>query len=207
MTSANSPEVSVESENTLFLSPVFHSQTDHVCRELLASGTDRPDGVILVATVTSVKRWLDRWNESTDWWPVALGVISTGEFPRSAGVHETLIPAHTNVTVTSVSSPGDFTGLGIEITELLKAWYEEGFDVTLCLDSITVLLQYAETQQVYEFLYVLSRQMASVNVRAHYHMDPSAHDDETVYMIRSLFDSIIEFDRETGELVQPRVER
>jgi len=88
----------------------------------------------------------------------------------------------------AVADPNDLTGLGIAITDQL----EPGMNV--CFDSVTTMLQYAETKRAYTFLNSLLGHLWNANATAHFHFNPDAHDPETVAAITSLFDACIEAD-------------
>jgi hypothetical protein len=115
-----------------------------------------------------------------------------GSRPRNAtvlAVGESLGPVDVEgVTVQTVSSPSDLTGLGIEIGETLSAWDGE---LAVCFDSLTALLQYVDVETVYEFLHTITGQLYAADATAHFHIDPTAHDDQTVSSITSLFDAVV----------------
>jgi hypothetical protein len=87
-----------------------------------------------------------------------------------------------------VSTPSDLTGLGITIGEFLSEFDEP---VHICFDSLTSLLQYVDLQTTYEFLHAITGQIYAASARAHFHIDPAAHDEMTVETITSLFDARI----------------
>jgi len=107
-----------------------------------------------------------------------LGVITVGD--SSAAVDDT------SVVTENVSTPSDLTGLGIQIGEFLS---EFDAPVTLCFDSLTSMLQYVDVQTAYEFLHAITGQVHAAGARAHFHIDPSAHSEEDVAGVASLFDA------------------
>jgi hypothetical protein len=56
------------------------------------------------------------------------------------------------------------------------------------------MLQYVEVETAYEFLHAITGQLYAADARAHFHIDPTAHDRMTVDSIASLFDAVVEFD-------------
>jgi hypothetical protein len=56
------------------------------------------------------------------------------------------------------------------------------------------MLQYVELETAYEFLHAITGQLYAADARAHFHVDPSAHDSQTVDSITSLFDAVVELD-------------
>lgn len=107
-------------------------------------------------------------------------VVSVSAGARSAATTDGITPDNV-----AVADPNDLTGLGIAITDQL----EPGMRV--CFDSLTTMLQYAETKRVYTFLNSLLGHLWNANATAHFHFNPDAHDSETVAAITSLFDARI----------------
>jgi hypothetical protein len=108
-----------------------------------------------------------------------VGVVSVGDAP--AGEAE-------GVRTESVSSASDLTGLGIAIGKFLSEWE----DVVVCFDSLTSMLQYVDFETAYEFLHAITGQVYAADARAHFHVDPEAHDEQQVAGITSLFDARVD---------------
>jgi hypothetical protein len=53
------------------------------------------------------------------------------------------------------------------------------------------MLQYVDVETAYEFLHTITGQLYAADARAHFHVDPTAHDAETVDAIASLFDAVV----------------
>lgn len=111
----------------------------------------------------------------------SLSVIAVGDMPTD-------VPDSEAVTVKSVSTPDDLTGLGITLSQALST-HE---DAVVCFDSLTALLQYVETERAYEFLNALTGHLYAADARAHFHLDPAVHDTRTVDALASLFDVVVE---------------
>jgi len=111
----------------------------------------------------------------------SLSVIAVGDMPvETAGADD--------VTVKSVSTPDDLTGLGITLSQALSTHD----DAVVCFDSLTAALQYVDTETAYEFLNALTGHLYAADARAHFHLDPTAHDTTTVDALASLFDAVVE---------------
>lgn len=98
------------------------------------------------------------------------------------------------VTTTTVSDPSDLTGVGIKVNQCLSAWADDDARTDVCFDSVTTLLQYVDTRRAFRFLHVLSRRIRSVGALAHYHVDPGAHDAQTLATIEGVFSDVYEYD-------------
>jgi archaellum biogenesis ATPase FlaH len=128
-----------------------------------------------------------------------MGMVSVEDSTRSVaaegggGATDLMGP---NRPVETVSSPNDLTGLGIRITEFLTDWAENDNKTVVCFDSLTALLQYVELETAYEFLHIITGRMAAVDASAHFHMDPDAHEEQTIEGIATLMDAIVEVEGE-----------
>ena len=109
-----------------------------------------------------------------------VGVITVGD--TQAGVDRE------GVVTENVSTASDLTGLGIEIGKFLSEWDEP---VSVCFESLTSMLQYVDYETAYEFLHAVTGQVHAAGARAHFHVDPSAHDDQKIAAIVSLFDASV----------------
>lgn len=193
-----------DSRNTLLLSPAFSPHGDSFCGDLLAARVTDETALLLVTNRESVDESIRRWARDAHFSPAQLGAIAMGESTRSAAAAGVQSSGAPGLTVETIAHPGDLTGVGIKVTEQLNQWQDGDREIVACFDSLTVLLQYAPVEKVYQFLHVFTQQMKAADVSAHYHIDPSAHDDETVYTLLPLFDTLVEFDADGIESVHTR---
>jgi hypothetical protein len=92
------------------------------------------------------------------------------------------------VTTRQVDAPADLTQLGIELDEALDGREQ----VSVCFDSVTTTLQYADYDDVFEFLHAVTGRLRAADARAHIHVNPIAHDDQVLAGLTTLFDARIE---------------
>ena len=157
--------------------------TESGCPELLSAADD--DSTVLWVTYTHppsacVEAYREAYDTDADLSVIAVGDMATESAPDA-------------VTVEAVSTPDDLTGLGITLSQMLSAHD----DVVVCFDSLTVLLQYVDRETAYEFLNAVTGHLYATDATAHFHLDPSALDTETIDALASLFDAVAE--REDGE--------
>jgi archaellum biogenesis ATPase FlaH len=98
------------------------------------------------------------------------------------------------VTVETVSDASDLTGIGINVTQLVKQAADSENPTVVCFDSLTPLLQYVDAERCYRFLDVTTSRLSKVCAVSHAHINPRAHDDQTVQQLTTVFDTIIEHD-------------
>ena len=91
-----------------------------------------------------------------------------------------------------VSSPGDLTGVGIELTGILRGWHHDSVtDPRVGLHSLSTLLMYADLKRVYQFLHVVTTRVASVDGVGVYTLDVTAG-GSTHDPLKQLFDAMVE---------------
>lgn len=190
----SSPPTPGEGESVLVLAPAMDHRVDECCVDLSCRGDPVDTDLLSVSLDGTVDDLFDRWNHQVGTTPGRTAVVTVGESTRGAAA--TASPGATSigsdVSVASVSDPGDLTGLGIKISQALSSWEDADNDLALCFDSLTTLLQFADVQRVFQFVHVLTQRVESAGARAHFHMDANAHDSQEVATIRSLFDQTYE---------------
>lgn len=177
--------------NVLVLAP---SEAQSLCTEL--SREDDPGSIrnLTITYLEDADACRRRWQTNRGSLPEELVVIQAGE-RRSASRQRS---ADDSVAAAQ-EHPGDLTWLGIHANEHLTRWFDVDDEVVICLDSLSVMLQYVETERAYKFVHVLSNRAEQAGALAHYHMDPTVHDDQTVNLLKQLCDAAVEFDPGTEE--------
>jgi hypothetical protein len=137
--------------------------------------------------------WLEEWREHVGQPPAEAAVVSVDDGTRSAASDcgpATYGGDGVGAAVTTVESPDDLTGLGIAVGGRLKRWEGSAAPTLITLDSLTVLLQYVDLKRAFRFLHVMVNRVKGAGGVGHYHMDPAAHDDQTVATLASVFDAV-----------------
>jgi len=155
--------------------------TDRVCGELLASETPAATELLLVTLVDTPSSRLAVWDGTADERPAAtVAVAMAGNGVADAGEFD----------VRTFSDPANLTRLGVRITEALADL--DGDRLAVCFHSLSVLLQYAPVEQVFQFLSVLKAHLDAADAAAHFHLDPASHDERTVAALRPLLDEVVD---------------
>lgn len=156
---------------------------------LVTDGADATD-VVLVTVTQSSRNRVEALADRLDRRPAKLGVVAVDEQTRG-GAGSGPGPAD-RLSVTSVGTPGDLTGLGIAITEYLSAWAGDGNRTVVCIHSLTALLQSVPADRAFEFLNALLSRTGAANAAVHVHMNPDAHDEQTFQTVSTLFDEVVD---------------
>lgn len=144
--------------------------------------------LLVVSYAAGPGTWLSEWERLA---PAPEGVVLVGSDEREADRRGV-----TRVT----QSPEDLTGIGITVSERLTEWDGEAGGSLFLFDSLTVLLQFVELKRAFRFLHVLTNRVKATDAVAHYHLDPGAHDAQTVATLSSLFDTVVTYEDGIWEL-------
>ncbi|GGJ05613.1 hypothetical protein GCM10008995_14270 [Halobellus salinus] len=166
----------------LILRPQSAARADTAWRRALV---DDPESVKLVGVCLSDRpaEWYKEWREVLGTEPAAAAVITT---PELAGDDDP-----DSVELKTVSTPSNLTGIGVKTTPYLNRWD----DAVAVVDPLTVLCQYADTQEVYQFLHVLLARLRGSG-QAQVYADPVVDDERSIELLKSLFDAVVEYDPE-----------
>ena len=176
-------------ENVLLLAPSATEDGRVACADLLDHPNTETGAVVFVTLTQSPDARIEVLRRHASRLPSRVGVICADEHRRGD------TGSRKGVAVRSVENPGDLARLGVAIGDALTDW-TAAHPTTVCFHSITALLQFAELPRVFRFLYTLAGRVGSTGNRAHYHLDPDAHDQQTIATLSPLFDSVIEVDED-----------
>lgn len=188
-----------DAANILLLASPMDTGVDEACLDLLMVDAPSQEDVLYITFTGTMNDRLSAWRNRVDGEPPAkVGLICVGEMTRSAASHSNVSRSSAGpVSITTISDPGDLTGIGITLNEYLSQWDGDGNRLVGCFDSLTSLLQYTDIDAAFRFLHVVTGRFTAAGAVGHYHLDPSAHDDQTVNSLIGLFDAVVEL--EDGE--------
>ena len=168
--------------------------------DVLTAGIRNEEGAIAVSTKDAADRVLEEFDgvEEAD---SAVGVVDcvTKQQGMGSSVESDL--------VRYASSPVDLTGIGIELSELLRGLYKNrGFTKNrILLHSLSTLLMYSDLQTVFRFLHVFTGRVQSSDALGVFVIDASAHDEQTVSTLKQLFDGVVRVRESDGGGYEARV--
>lgn len=201
VTQAISPGDSV----LLLSSPMERTDADY-CLAAENAAPPAESNVLSVTLNESADDVAERWVRCAGQLPDQLAVITVGDTNRSAAATDggsgASGPSGYDMSTATVSSPGDLTGLGIKLSQCLSAWGDHGNETTVRFDSLTTLLQFADLKRSFRFIHVLTGRVSSAGAVGYFHLDPGAHDEQTLATVRGLFDVVLER-QESGEWTEP----
>ena len=168
--------------------------------DILADGVDNGQGAVIVSTGDRAETVIEDFSGRVSGADMSLGVVDCAADQSSADS----APGD-EIFVHHVSSPGDLTGIGIGITEGLEALHDRGIDEgRLALSSLSTMLTYTDRKTVFKFCHVLSSRLDAAEYLGLFTIDASAHDEQTLQVIKQAFDGLIEI-RERDSVREARV--
>jgi hypothetical protein len=175
----------VDVSNVLLLGPSVYASVDAGCKHLLTAKSD--DALLVVSFMLSPEQWVRQWRERVGGLPEDLVIVATSDAFNQPGDEDDLPDS---VNVEYLSSPGDLTGIGMMISKYLERWHDNDRNMAVCFDSLTTLMQYAETRSIYRFLHLITTRLSGADASSHFHFDPGTQDEQTVSTISSTFQAI-----------------
>lgn len=151
--------------------------------DAVADGLEAGEAAILVTTNDSPEQVIAALRDRTTIEADRLGIVdATGD-----GEDEVI----DGVTVRTVGSTGDLTGLSLAFAKQLQLLEERGLAdrVRVGVDSVSTLMMYAEVQTVFRFLHVFTSRLGSADLLGLFTLTPDMHDEKAVNTVRTLFDT------------------
>jgi len=182
-----SPDSPAPGTNVIVMAPSLSEEKQTTCLELQGVGpADRLD-VLYVTYSSAPAELVDQWRDHHGDLPARMGVVVVGDQPGQQPSDDRFPE---NVFVTA-ANPNDITGLGMRLNNYLND-HDDDSQLVVCFDSMTEMLQFAELQPVFKFLHMFAGQLRDADAVAHFHLDPGAHDDQTVSRLKPLFDDAVD---------------
>jgi hypothetical protein len=153
--------------------------------------------VLVVSVSRSVREVIEEWRRRAGTLPATLGVITYAEFDRSASAASSGTPSRQSlpggdVTVTSMSDPGDLRRLGTAITLYLDDWVDADRKTLVYVDALDPFADAGGVETTFQFLHLLVRSVDQSAADVVVRLDPSTTDERTVNTYRPLFDRVVD---------------
>lgn len=178
------PTEGVDAQSVLLLTPGSRERCARVCAEHLHVPGEGEEAVVFVTFTQPPEQRLQVLHEHARRHPARVYVVRAGGGgPNGSGDAG-------GAEVRTVENPGDLARLGVRVSDALSECTDE-HQTSLSFHSLTALLQFAELSRVFRFLYTLSGRVASCGARAHFHLDPVAHEERTVATLSPLFETVV----------------
>jgi hypothetical protein len=186
-------ELAGDAANILLAGPSGCPAEQSLCSRLMASRSEKPVSVLVITVSETPSQRLSVLQSYLDAPVERTAVIDVRNYDRATDYDQYEGP----VDIRTVSNPGDLRRIGIVASRILSEWDDDPGPTTVCFHSLSDLLALTgDRQRLFRFLHVLRGRVQSADARAHYHLDPTQHDDESVSTFTSLFDTVINFEED-----------
>jgi len=177
-------------KNVLVLAEAMSDAKTDTCYELL--GGEEPSDIDLLRVVyhRTPERLLDEWADRRGTQPANTVIVGVDDRVQSGALGDTAADSDDTSLEVLTANPNDLTGLGMELNNALTALSRTDNHVYVCFDSVTALLQFVDTESAYKFLHMFTGQLHKVDATAHFHMDPDAHETQTISRLKTTFDDL-----------------
>ncbi|MGQ4554366.1 DUF7504 family protein [Halobellus sp. GM3] len=182
-----------DASNVLISGPGDSPSEEGLCSRLMASRTDEPVNLLVITITETPSQRLSVLENYLDGPVGETAVIDVRNYNRESNYDQYDGP----VDIRTVTNAQDLRRIGIITSKQLTKWEEKPGETTVCFHSLSDLLSLTgDRQRVFRFLHVLRGRVQAAGARAHYHLDPEQHPDESVRSFESLFDTVITFDED-----------
>nr|WP_302082860.1 hypothetical protein [Salinibaculum sp. KK48] len=186
---------SVQPGTSILVSGPAMTGKEELLFESLAEGAQSGEGAVAVTTGGRAEDVIDEIRERADdassdrLCAIDCRTDSDREgFQRDDGAY-----------VNRVSGPADMTGIGIGITECFDRLHNAGIDEgRLGLANLSTMITYTDKQTVFKFCHVLSSRLDSASYLGLFAIDSTAHDEQTLQVIKQAFDGLLELRNSEG---------
>ncbi len=145
---------------------------------------------VFVATFSQPGPWLDAWADHISIETAHLGLVHLTEGDTREGYRD-------GAYVRGVH-PGDLTGLGMAVSDFFDGVSSRSSPTAVCFDSLSELTAYSDVRTLFRFLRVVTQQINRAEAVGHFHMNPVAHDSQSLARLRPPFDVEVECSETSG---------
>jgi hypothetical protein len=202
---ANEPEFTTDlaplvkpNMSAMLLGALKSNPVDQACGKLLTFPNEADYNLLLVTVTQSAEDRLLTVYENSGHLPENIGIVAIDNNVSAQSTVQTVPIGGVDRTVhmKTATDPGDIKGIGIRISKQLSEWDDNDRPTMVCFHSLTSILQYISTKQLFQFIHLLQNRLRSYDAVVHYHIDPSVHDKMTLSQIKPLLDHVIEVEND-----------
>jgi hypothetical protein len=153
--------------------------------------------VLVVSASRSMREVVEEWRRRAGTLPAALGLITYAEFDRSASAAASGTPSRKplpggDITVTSMSDPGDLRRLGTAVPLYLDDWVDTDRETLVYVDALDPFVDANGAEPTFQFLHLLVQSADQSAADVVVTLDPSTTDEHTINTYRPLFDRVVD---------------
>jgi len=181
-----------DSTSVLLIAQPSKPAADRACADLLTFDEPSRENVLSVTFSQTPEERLALWRREVgqDLPKRAAVIDGCGSSPKSdRPTVEDEVPGLSVETLSDAAGPME---LALIVGQYLGEWDDTSERTLACIHSLSELLDAFARGEVVQLINALDVRLEAADAVAHYHLDPDAHDEQTVADIRPLFDAIVE---------------
>lgn len=185
-----------EVSNVLLLSSEETRQRG--CADLLTGSTTDADHLLGVVYGES-NRFFEHLRMTAGSLPAELTVLNVHEGePDVAFDGDSDGDGDLELTVETVH-PDETGSLPTVVRERLESLDADADEVAVCFDSVSHLVDDLGVNRSFRFLNTVTTQLSQTDAVGHFHLDPDAHDEQTLSALTTTFDAVVRSSDSGGE--------
>lgn len=181
--------------NIMLIGP-FLSGKEAILRHIMCYGAIKNENAtITVTTQESATHILEWFTENKLILPLSrIGIVDCVTQTHSGVALE-------NENIKIVNSPVDLTGIGVKISQFLEEFtIKKNIQrIQLHINSLSTILMYSNIQTVFKFLHVFTCRIKANGWLGIYVIESGMHGEQTMAILKHLFDGIIEIKSEKDQ--------
>lgn len=177
-------ERKVEPKSVLLVDETLDDEAGEHCDDLMdvAPATDRAE--LFVAFPSDATKLVGFGNLGMGRQPDRRGIVTVGDRVGATGDPDFTEP----LVEDAVADASDLEAIGGTISRFCRAWHDQGYAVSVCIDGLADLLDANAREPVFQFLHALGGRVDAVDATMHVHADPDAVDQRTLLTFEQVFD-------------------
>lgn len=193
-------EQAYDANHVLALSPLRRRASDELCHDLCTPAPPSQLDVLFISLTRTSEDIIEHWQTHEPTLPANMAILCADDQSGATDSSQVVAGAiPSRITIKTTPDPSDLTRLGLAVVNILSEWNDTGNQPVVCVHSLTAFLQYVDPQRLFRFFHLLQARIDRLDGYAHYHMDPTAHSQETIGIFHTLFDTIVRVD-DTGTI-------
>jgi len=177
--------------NILLIGPSMSKKEDILHHITYYGSAKNENGIITVITRESATHVLDWFTNNGLTLPLSrIGIVDCVTKMNGGIVIE-------NENIKTANSPADLTGIGVRISQFFEEFMKKDIlQIQLHVDSLSTLFMYANIETIFKFFHVFTCRIKDNGGLGIYLMETGVHGEQTMTILKHLFDGIIEIKSE-----------
>jgi archaellum biogenesis ATPase FlaH len=172
--------------NIMLMSPPFNGKEDILDNIMHHRAIKNENALIIVTTNEPAMAILERLKKKKyDLLLSRIGIVDCVS-KNSVDVN------FENVTIKTVNSPADLTGIGVRIGQFIEDFSKNDLKIQIHINSVSTILMYSNLQTIFRFMHSLTGRIKAAEAFGIFVIDGGMHDSQTIVTLKQLCDCMVE---------------